>query len=214
VSLSIPIPVYFLVAAALLGFVIGWFFNRISSIRAYNQLATESETRLRRLNRRMRALNDDNTLLEASMEESRMQLQAHEDLATDTTRDEHKSVAELKQKEQRINELESLVYTNEEQHMRLQRDFAKFRLVKTREVQQLQQQVVAAGGTAAAVAAINLSDEVPVLNKKATTEDKKPTESEASGLPDVTHGVLESEEDLMEMTSEFHFDPEELLADD
>jgi len=103
------------------------------------------------------------------MEESRMQLQAHEDLATDTTRDEHKSVAELKQKEQRINELESLVYTNEEQHMRLQRDFAKFRLVKTREVQQLQQQVVAAGGTAAAVAAINLSDEVPVLNKKATT---------------------------------------------
>lgn len=210
--MTLSIPVIFLVAAALLGFVIGWFFNRIQAIRTYNMLAEDSEARARKMNRQIQSLTEENTDLADSLRMVRSKLSSYESTANLAAAKAKEHDANLKRKDQRIDELESQAYASEEQHMRVQRDFAKFRLYKTREVQQLQQQLLARGETAtASVDSIIPDGEVPVLKKKATIE---PSASSRDKLPDITHEVLESDEDLMDMTSEFDFDPEELLADD
>jgi len=204
-------PVLFLVAAALLGFLIGWYFNRIQAIRAFNQLADESESRLRKMNAQLQLITEDNSELTDSLQQARNRLSSIEGGATLAARNARESDVQLKRRDRRIGELEAQTYAAEEQHMRVQRDFAKFRLYKTREVQQLQEQLLSRGE------AVPTSDsratpaiELPVLKKKAAAASVVAEEQ----LPDVTHEVLESDEDLMDMTSEFNFDPEVLLADD
>lgn len=209
--MPVSIPVYFLIAAALLGFVIGWFFNRIWAIKFHNKVVNDGESQLRRLNRRIRVMTDDNNLLESRLKQTETKLKSIQENASNSA---GKLDAQLEEKTRQIEELESKAYASEEQYMRLQRDYAKFKLVKTREVLQLQQQLVAVGGTATIVSQRDESSDVPVLNKKANIDAISDAELSAAALPDVTHEVLESEEDLMDMTSEFNFDPEELLADD
>ncbi|MBX2885037.1 MAG: hypothetical protein KTR32_34085, partial [Granulosicoccus sp.] len=201
----------FLVAAALLGFVIGWFFNRIQAIGTYNQLAEESESRLRILKKQLLSASEDRTNLQDALQATRVKLSNLE--SSQKSMDDY--VARLADKQQRIEELEAQAYASEEQHMRVQRDFAKFRLYKTKEVQQLQQQLAARGG-----AVPNTTDpatnEVPTLQKKAGAAAAVvgSVEGAAARLPDITHEVLESNQDVMDMTSEFNFDPEELLSND
>lgn len=207
------IPVFFLIAAALLGFVIGWYFNRIWAIGAYNRLSEESESRLRMMKKQLLAASEDRTSLQDALQATRVKLATLESSATSSARKLDEYDVDMGDKDRRIEELEAQVYASEERHMRVQRDFAKFRLYKTKEVQQLQQQL-AARGEAVPDSVKVTSDEVPVLQKKAAVSAAGSVVGAGEQLPDITHEVIESNQDVMDMTSEFNFDPEELLRND
>lgn len=205
-----PIPVSFLVAAALLGFIIGWFVCRIQAIAAYNRLAEESESRLRMMKKQLLSASEDRTSLQDALQATRVKLATQESSVNNSVSMIDQYSADLESRDRRIEELEAQAYASEEQHMRVQRDFAKFRLYKTKEVQQLQQQLSAKGIDVSESAELE-ADGVPTLQKKAGVAAVGVV---GENLPDITHEILDSNQDVMDMTSEFNFDPEELLSND
>jgi len=214
-----------LAAIALVGVMVGWFAQRIAAGGKYNRLMAENNARFDRSQARVSSL-------EKELEESQALAAEHQSLKTGNARlteqvdgfeKEKDEIAQLlERREKRIKTLESQVSQAEEQYVKGQRDFAKMRLLKAREVQRLQQQVDSLKNPDAPLAP---EDELPVLLKKANSAKSAHNRTSASPersdaekaakletLPDITHANLDSGEDVFEMTNEFDFDPEELLA--
>ena len=103
--------------------------------------------------------------------------------------------------------------------MQLQRDLAKLRLARTRDAEHAKG--AAASGRAGGSAEHAAGSGVPVLQKRAdvstpaSESHTKPAEQTMLGeaLPDITNQEIVSDLDVMDMTSEFDFDPAELLDD-
>lgn len=208
-----------LLGSAFVGAIIGWIARRIGAIRENNKLVTQSKNRLQLVNDEVKALRDEEDRMEAELGKTKAMISAYEKAAGESVKQASEFAATLKRKDQRIVELESQVLASEEQHMRVQRDFAKLRLSKTREVQQLRQQlsdrVADAGGVEIQLGA-EAEDSPPVLQKKPGAEEsveaveaEKPTE--LADLYDLSTEILDTDEDILDMTSEFDFEAAESM---
>jgi len=158
-----------LLGAAFVGVLIGWFCHRIAATRHVNKLAQQNTNRMQLMNDEIKTLRDEETGKEEELVKARAMISSYEKAAKESVKQANEFANTIKRKEQRVAELESQVLASEEQHMRVQRDFAKLRLTKTREVQQLRQQlsnsVASAGGVEIQLTADN-EDDLPVLQKK------------------------------------------------
>lgn len=208
-----------LLGSAFIGAMIGWIGRRILAIRENNKLVMQSKNRLQLVNDEVKALRDEEDRMEAELGKTKAMVSAYEKAAGESVKQASEFSTTMKRKDQRIAELESQVLASEEQHMRVQRDFAKLRLTKTREVQQLRQQlsdrVADAGGVEIQLGA-ETEEDLPVLQKKpgleesvASAAEEKPTE--LADLYDLSTEILDSDEDVLDMTSEFDFEAAESL---
>ena len=212
-----------LVAIALAGLLTGWFARRIIAASEHNTLVDECNAKLKEAAAKEKSLQQKLNASEVEIGDARKQLATlkKEIAVYDQEKDEIALL--LARREKRIKSLESQVISAEDQYIKGQKDFAKMRLLKAREVQRLQQQIDMGAGAAAARTD---EEDLPVLLKKAVarSSDRQPSGTTKTGdtgsapvpaiaaLPDITNVVPETEEDVFEMTSEFDFDPEELLA--
>jgi len=209
-----------LVGAAFVGALIGWFCHRISATKAFSKLVGQNTNRIQLMNDEVKTLRDEESLKESELVKARAMINSYEKAAKESVKQANEFANTIKRKEQRVAELESQVLASEEQHMRVQRDFAKLRLTKTREVQQLRQQlsnsVASAGGVEIQLTADNEED-LPVLQKKAgmaenTVESRAANPAtQVSDLYDLSTEILDTDEDIFDMTSEFDFEAAESL---
>jgi len=216
-----------LLGAALIGVCIGWLMRRIIAIQRTRQLLQQHDSRLQLQDAEITALKADEKKQEEELVKSRAMISSYDKAAKESVKQASEFSAALKRKDQRVTELEAQVLASEEQHMRVQRDFAKLRLTKTREVQQLRQQLAERVADAGGVE-IHLegeSDEnLPVLNKKAPPNDvlqnrsglaieqADATENGSSQeLFDISNETLDTDEDIFDMTSDFDFEAAESM---
>ncbi len=208
-----------LLGAAFVGLIIGWFCHRIAAIGSLKKLTAKNTSRMQLMNDEVTALREEDTRKEEELVKTRAMISSYEKAAKESVKQANDFANTIKRKEQRVAELESQVLASEEQHMRVQRDFAKLRLTKTREVQQLRQQlsnsVASAGGVEIQLTADNEED-LPVLQKKAGLEES--IESPAAQAPtkvgdlyDLSTEILDTDQDVFDMTSEFDFEAAESL---
>lgn len=209
-----------LLGSAFIGVIVGWIGRRIVAIRQNNKLVTQSKNRLQLVNDEVKALRDEEDRMESELAKTKAMVSAYEKAAGESVKQASEFSTNMKRKDQKLGELESQVLASEEQHMRVQRDFAKLRLTKTREVQQLRQQlsdrVADAGGVEIQLGSEEVEDDLPVLQKKpgleesvASADEEKPTE--LTDLYDLSSEILDSDEDVLDMTSEFDFEAAESL---
>ena len=234
-------PVVLLVAAAaVLGLILGWCISYLFAARAHNRLVEQSESRVRSVKHRLESATALNTRLTQDVERANHELAAARKQLGDESEQRNSQVRDLGElltrKDRQREDLERQLKALEEQQLRVQRDITQFRLFKNREVEQLREQLglsgaassaaasasggaissaatgaLGAGAGMAAAAMASADPEVAEANR--VRPGPSAAEGASGGLPDITHVVLESEEDVLDMTSEFDFDPAQLLDD-
>jgi len=208
-----------LLGSAFVGAFIGWFCHRIASTKRVNKLTQQSASRIQLMNDEVKTLRKEEAQKEEELVKAKAMISSFEKAAKESVKQANEFANTIKRKEQRVAELESQVLASEEQHMRVQRDFAKLRLTKTREVQQLRQQlsssVASAGGVEIQLTADNEED-LPVLQKKAGIDESsaesavgQPTK--VGDLYDLSTEILDTDQDVFDMTSEFDFEAAESM---
>lgn len=209
----------FFIASAGLGFVIGWFLHRILSLKELARLVREHESQTQHLVTQNSRFETENSTLAKQVSELEKKLSVADESSKRATAETREFSTTLAQRDRRIKELEIQAYSAEEQNMQLQRDLAKVRLARTRDAEHARG--VPASGRAGGSTQQASGSGVPVLNKRADVSTHaaeshpKPAEQTMLGeaLPDITNQEIESDLDVMDMTSEFDFDPAELLDD-
>ena len=216
-----------LLGAALIGVCIGWLARRIIAIKRTHVLLQQHDSRLQLQDAELTALKEGDKKQEEELVKSKAMISSYEKAAKESVKQATETSANLKRREQRIEELEAQVLASEEQHMRVQRDFAKLRLTKTREVQQLRQQladrVADAGGVEIQLGS-DSDEHLPVLQKKPTAsgalqgrpglslDESDSTELTASQeLFNISNEILDTDEDIFDMTSDFDFEAAESM---
>lgn len=215
------------VAAALL---VGWFARGIKASQQLQDARDQMRSALEQATAQAeQALAEQNRLTD-ELRVTRTGL-ANQERQSKDFRDQARTLTgSLKSSELRVSELEAQVQASEEQFMRVQRELARQKLYKSHEIQQLQQQL----RDSAPGEGVLQQPDPPVLRPSSisTTRTATATEGQTVGssvdrpssdraagaaisasLPDITDEDLDTDEDVFEMTSEFDFDPEELLAD-
>lgn len=207
-----------LLGTALIGCIIGWFARRIVAAKQIAALTVQSNSRLQLINDEVKTLRESDTRKDEELVKARAMINSYEKAAKESVKQANDFANTIKKKEQRVAELESQVLASEEQHMRVQRDFAKLRLTKTREVQQLRQQlsetVATNGGVEIQLGADE--DDMPMMHKEAGVDES--IEQPASNPPtkvndlyDLSSEIFDTDENVFDMTSEFDFEAAESM---